>query len=112
MEFKEMSIHMTEEEINFVLKIVYPHANLAKYNKVKVSNYITVYFYDYFTSELRQVDFLPDDIYTYDCKDSEALDGEPMSMGETLYQYKQFMIARGYSEIWLNNPYVCEKLLG
>lgn len=108
MDFKDMATNMTEQEINLVLKIAYPYANLVRYNRVKGSNFITVYFHDSFTSNLQQVDFLPDDIYVYDCDDLASLDGEPMSDGEILYKYKQFMTAKGYSEVWLSNPYVYE----
>ena len=108
MDFKEMATHMTEQEINLVLKIVYPYANLVRFRREKAANFITVYFQDSFSSKLRQVDLLPDDIYIYDCEDSTSLDGEPLDEGEILYKYKQFMIAKGYSEIWVSNPYAYE----
>lgn len=103
-----MATHMTEQEIKLVLKMVYPYACLVRINREKVANFISVYFHDSSTSKLQQVDFLPDDIYIYDCEDSATLDGEPMVQGEILYKYKQFMIAKGYSEIWVSNPYVYE----
>lgn len=108
MDFKEMATHMTEQEIKIILKIVYPYANLVRFTREKVANFITVYFEDSATSKLQQVDFLPDDIYIYDCEDSAPLDGEPLGNCETLYKYKQFMVAYGYSEVWLSNPFVCQ----
>ena len=53
---------------------------------------------------IRRIDFLPDDIYflTNDTIQKEIYIGEC----NKLYQYRQFMIAKGYSEFWLNNPYI------
>ncbi len=38
--------------------------------------------------------------------DDDLSDEIRMEEGEVLYKYRQFMIAKGYSEMWLNNPYV------
>ena len=51
-----------------------------------------------------QINFLPDDIYLV--PDDDLLDEIRMEEGEVLYKYRQFMIAKGYSEMWLNNPYI------
>lgn len=106
MDFKEMSEHMTERELYIVLKIIYPYAKPVHFIRVHGLNFITVYFHDSTKIELFQVDFLPDDIYIYDAQEDEILDGKPLKNGTILHKYRQFMIAKGYSEIWLDNPYV------
>lgn len=105
MKFKEMSKEMTREEIEIVLRIVYPYADLADFDRIIKQNFINVSFQLSNKNELYHVDFLPDDIYVYDTKDNNPSDGEPIKSGNVLYYYQQFMIAKGYSELWLNNPY-------
>lgn len=104
MKFKEMSKEMTREEIDIILKIVYPYAHLVKFNRVIKQNFIKVSFTLSAEEKLYQADFLPDDIYVYDLK-NDSPDGEPVKNGSILFHYQQFMVARGYSELWLNNPY-------
>lgn len=105
MKFREMCKEMTQKEIEFVLRIVYPYSHLADFNRILKQNFIKVSFELSDKYNLYHVDFLPDDIYVYDRKDNDSSDGEPIKSGDILYDYQQFMIAKGYSEIWLNNPY-------
>ncbi|MBA4700286.1 MAG: hypothetical protein H2212_12710 [Ruminococcus sp.] len=102
----EMARYMNEKEIEFVLKMVYPYANLVHFGRMLDQNFIRVSFTLFSEMGQLQVDFLPDDIYVYSFRDSDLLDGELLENVNILFEYRQFMIARGYSEIWLNNPYV------
>ena len=45
-------------------------------------------------------DLLPDDVYL-----NGGIVGkeEPYENGESLYRYRQFMVSRGYSEMWSDN---------
>lgn len=106
MQFKVMAEEMSDAEVTLVLNIIYPYATVKEIVRNKKSNSIQVRYI--FSGESdhvqRWIDFLPDDIYllTNDTVPKEIYIGE----GNNLYQYRQFMIAKGYSEIWLDNPYV------
>lgn len=106
MKYKEMARYMTEEEIGIVLKIVYPYANIVRFERMTDQNFIKVFFTLFSEISYLQADFLSDDIYVYSFQNLPMLDGEPLENVNILFQYKQFMVARGYSEIWLNNPYI------
>lgn len=96
---------MKKQEILLILRIVFPYSKMLKYECFQDANYIRVYYRlsgDTETAEHR-IDFLPDDIYVLE--DDDMLDGEPIRNGDVLHQYRQYMVSRGYSEIWLNNPY-------
>lgn len=106
MKYKEMARYMTEEEIGIVLKIIYPYANIVRFERMTDQNFIRVSFILFSETGCSQVDFLPDDIYVYPFQNPPLLDGEPIKNVNILFQYEQFMVARGYGEIWLNNPYI------
>lgn len=106
MEFRAMAASMSDKEVALVLHLVCPFGRVEKIIRNYNSNSINVHY-----SLLRekntfihQINFLPDDIYLL--SDDEPPDETRMEEGETLYQYHQFMIAKGYSEMWLSNPYV------
>ncbi len=103
MRFRLMSKDMTEEEIRTVFQIVLPFGKMLVYERNTVTNYISVQYTQPKDSPvIHELNLLPDDVY-YECErvGKERL----LEDGEKLHQYRQFMIARGYSEIWLNNPY-------
>ncbi len=106
MEFKAMAETMNDKEAALVLHLVEPFSRVGKIIRNYESNSINVHY-----SILReqnkmqhQINFLPDDIYLV--PDDDLLDEIRIEEGEVLYKYRQFMIAKGYSEMWLNNPYV------
>lgn len=105
MEFRDISEETTDVEILHMFRLVFPYGNLKRY--IRELGYITVYYSLPGDGEEmeRRIDFLPDDIYIVGGSQNEPPDGVPLACGETLYRYEQFMIARGYSEYWLNNPY-------
>lgn len=105
MRFRDMSEEMAEEEILLIFRIVYPYGKLIKYKRK--TGYITVYYLLPSDNKgiKRRVDFLPDDIYIVE-PNSRLPDGEPIRNGDILYKYSQYMIAKGYSEYWLDNPYI------
>lgn len=106
MKFKNMSTQMMGEEIIQILGIVHPHAKLLQYKRE--AGYITVYYSlpSDDGGEQRRIDFLPDDIYIVGESPKEPPDGTPIKNGDILYRYSQYMIAKGYSEYWLDNPYI------
>ena len=106
MKYREMAKEMTEDEILMVLRIVHTHARLIRYERHVDSNFITVYYSlpgDEGRPE-RRADFLTDDIYIVGECEKEPPDGTPISNGDILYRYQQFMVADGYSGMWLDNP--------
>lgn len=105
MHFRDMSEEMTEKEILLIFRIVFPYGKLIRYKRE--TGYITVYYSLPSDGEgiKRRVDFLPDDIYLVE-PDSGLPDGEPIENGNILYRYGQYMIVKGYSEYWLDNPYI------
>ena len=107
MKFKLMSEDMTEDEIRTAFQIVLPFGKMLDYERHPQTNYISVH---YVMPEekpvIHEMELLPDDVY-FQCEKvgKERL----LEDGEKLYQYRQFMVARGYSEIWLSNPYCINK---
>ncbi|MCI9441266.1 MAG: hypothetical protein HFH15_08560 [Ruminococcus sp.] len=106
MEFKAMAEAMGGKEAALILHLAEPFSRAEKIIRNYESNSIYVHY-----SILReqnkmqhQINFLPDDIYLV--PDDDLSDEIRMEEGEVLYKYRQFMIAKGYSEMWLNNPYV------
>lgn len=87
MRFKVMAEEMSDEEVTLVLKIIHPYVTVKQIIRNKKSNSIEVHY-----SFPDEPDHVPEEIHI----------GE----GNELYQYRQFMIAKGYSEFWLDNPYV------
>ena len=110
MEFKNMAKEMTEVDILTLLRIIFPYATLKGYKRHIEHNFITVYYVlpNDTGSQIHVADFLPDDVYTLGETEDEALDGV-LKSGESLYRYEQYMIASGYSEYWLSNPYVTSR---
>lgn len=102
--FKDMSEEMAVKEILQIFRIVFPYGKLIRYKRD--TGYITVYYSLPSDGEgiKRRVDFLPDDIYLVE-PDSRLPDGEPIRNGDILHRYIQYMVAKGYSEYWLDNPY-------
>lgn len=104
MKFRLMSKDMTEEEIRTVFQIVLPFGKMLEYERNTVTNYISVQYTQPRDNQvIHELNLLPDDIY-YEC---EKVGKERiLENGDRLHQYRQFTVARGYSEIWLNNPYI------
>lgn len=108
MKFKKMSENMTADEIRTVFQIVLPFGKMLNYERQTDTNYISVWYtLPEDRLKVHELNLLPDDIY-YEC---EKVGKERiLENGDRLYQYRQFTVARGYSEIWLNNPYNVKKI--
>ena len=104
MRFRKMSEHMPEKEIRIVFQIVLPFGKMLNYERHLETNYISVrYTIPEDNPQEHELDLLPDDVY-YEC---EKVGKEKiLQKGDILHQYRQFTVARGYSEIWLNNPFI------
>lgn len=106
MQFKVMAETMSDTEVAFIFHLVYPCGKLGKIGCDRSGNAINVCYSlsDEPDNVVHQIDFLPDDIYLL--SDDGLPEEIPMEECEILYQSRQFMVAKGYSELWLNNPYV------
>ena len=95
---------MTVNEIGQVLSIIRPHSTLVHYTIH--TDFIHIVYTDRWngTPLLQQMDLLPDDIYVF--TEYSLSDGEPLKDGDILYEYRQYMVAKGYSELWLDNPWI------
>lgn len=107
MNFRLMSKDMTEEEIRTAFQIVLPFGKMLDYERHPQTNYVSVrYVIPVENPKEHELNLLPDDVY-YEC---ERIGKERLlEDGEKLYQYRQFMVARGFSELWLSNPYCINK---
>ncbi len=103
MEYRMLAKYIQEKEIKLLLSFVYPDAELRYYYRRLRGNYVEVYFEEWENGVINRVDFLPDEIYVHE--NGEEGDGEPSKNGDVLYRYQQFMVGRGYSELWKGNPY-------
>ncbi|HJC42510.1 MAG TPA: hypothetical protein H9756_02350 [Candidatus Mediterraneibacter gallistercoris] len=95
---------MSKEEIRTVFQIVLPFGKMLNYERQIDTNYIVVWYtLPEDRLKVHELNLLPDDVY-YEC---EKVGKERiLENGDWLHQYRQFTVARGYSEIWLNNPYI------
>lgn len=103
MKFRLMSKDMTKEEIRTAFQIVLPFGKMLDYERHPRTNYVSVrYVIPEENPKEHEMNLLPDDVY-FECENvgKERL----LESGERLHRYRQFNIARGYSEVWLNNPY-------
>ena len=97
MQFRRIAEEITEGEINQVLELMFESsARLISYDKRIEHNYIEVYYFLPSDDTIHRMDLLPDSIYDMD-KDKEFVNGE------INWKYMQFTVAKGYSELWVNN---------
>ena len=50
-----------------------------------------------------RLDLLPDDVYYID--DEKDYIESSLEDGDKMFQYHQFMLPKGFSYLWKNNPY-------
>lgn len=105
MEYREMAQEMREDEVDTLLKILFPYARMLNFYRERETNFISVvYTLPEDENKEYHLHLLPDDVYLLG--NDTASDGELLEDGNAMYQYRQFMVARGYSELWLNNVYI------
>lgn len=95
MRYKRMN-EMLQEEIEQLLLILLPYAMLLDYEKQE--DYIDVHFRIIGQNKIYTMALLPD--YPQDIPENISISGD------SLWEYEQFMIAKAYSEYWLNNKFV------
>ncbi|MBC5689264.1 hypothetical protein H8S37_10085 [Mediterraneibacter sp. NSJ-55] len=103
MKYKKMSEKMSETEIEIALGIVLPEAELMSIKRDTNTNFIKATFILPGNSLYSHIEFLPNEVQIF-YKDN-PINGHVIG-GDEGYNYLKFMIARGYSDYWKNNPYV------
>ncbi len=101
--YRHLATNLTEDEVELLLEILKPGMQFKSLQRHIRGNYVEVFYCEYGSEQIEKMDLLPDDVYRYD--DSTTLDGIPLTGGEQIFRYRQFMIAKGYSDYWLDNPY-------
>ena len=98
MKFRLMK-QMKYREIENVLATIHEEAILLTVRKRKKSNYISISFrLVAYGTKVFHADLLPDGFQLYD---GEA--GMPADGG---WRYQQYMVAKGYSQLLLGNPFL------
>lgn len=103
MRFRNMAKEMTSKEVKLLFDIIEPYSHFLRYRRE--SDYIRVFYrrINDDASVEHRLDLLPDDVHYV--SDSKESDEEPSQDVNGMYRYRQFMVARGYSELWKDNPY-------
>lgn len=101
MKYRQLSKEITPFEIQTLLGFIYEDAEMTRYERYEKENFIRVFFqYSFFPrKEEVYLDLLPDDVYL---KDEFLIPEKERS----IYQYRQYMIAKGYSNYWKGNLYM------
>ena len=95
MKYRRLSESMTSEELEFIFNMVMPNANFTGYQRDYEDNVISIYYI--FKAEKGQLDLLADEVH--------KMPGEESLNGDIEWEYQRYMVANGYSELWLNNTY-------
>ena len=103
MRYRKMAIEMTDTEIQTLIQLIYENVEVTHYKRYKEENFIRVYFKYPSTPENQEmeVDFLPDDIYINDTLPFNE-------HGNQMFLYRQYMVAKGYSDYWKGNMFISE----
>lgn len=107
MRFRNMAEEMTTKEVKLLFDIIEPYSCFLRYKRE--SDYIRVFYRRVNDKEdaEHRLDLLPDEVYYV--SDSKESDEEPSQDVNRMYRYRQFMVAKGYSELWKDNPYIKKK---
>lgn len=102
MNFKEMALEMSDEEVQRCMSILIEDSIVLRIRRDKIQNYIEVDYKvigdkrkDYYTLAL-----LSDSVEDIEYPDQLRVDAE--------YLYRQYLVAKGYSDFWKGNMFVNE----
>lgn len=93
MKYKNIANFISVQEIQEVLEIIYPYVQYKGYQLQERA--VKVFFT--INDEMKYCTFLPDEV-------QDMPEGMELSADEQ-YEYKKYMVANGYSELWINNHY-------
>ena len=97
MKYRNFSEEMQEKDLKEVLEIIYPDTIFCGYKRMERE--IKIFFKLH--GKIRSCVLLADQVV--DMPNRMELDNNLQ------YEYQKYMVARGYSELWINNHYVKEK---
>lgn len=97
MKYRNFSEEMQEKDLKEVLEIIYPDTIFCGYKRMERE--IKIFFKLH--GKIRSCVLLADQVV--DMLNRMELDNNLQ------YEYQKYMVARGYSELWINNHYVKEK---
>lgn len=100
MRFKDLSKEITYEEVQVAFHILEPEGHLLGWHRGE--GFVRIRYRLPYSETVRRMDLLPDSAYTGTGHESQD---EPWPEGDTMYRYHQFMVAKGYSELWKDNPF-------
>lgn len=93
MKFRKLTEEMQEEDFKEVLEIIYPYTTYCGYKRMEGE--IKVFFKLH--GKIKSCVLLPDQV-------EDMPDGMQLSCDEQ-YEYRKYMVAKGFSELWVNNRY-------
>lgn len=98
--FKLMATEMTDKEVRICMSLLFDGAEIKSITRERQGNSINVefVFMNDVECKMHSVDLLPDSI-------DELSSGVDIKPGGE-YFYKQFMVAKGYSEYWKDNIFI------
>lgn len=98
--FKRMAKEMTDKEVRICMSLLFDGSIIKKIERYERQNAIAVEFemMNYENQTTYSVNLLPDCVEQL----SEGVNLKP----EGEYMYRQFTIARGYSEYWKDNIFL------
>lgn len=96
-EYRNFSEEMQEKDLKEVLEIIYPDTIFCGYKRMERE--IKIFFKLH--GKIRSCVLLADQVV--DMPNRMELDNNLQ------YEYQKYMVARGYSELWINNHYVKER---
>lgn len=100
MRFKNLSKEITYEEVQVAFHILEPEGHLLGWHRDE--GFVRIQYRRPYSDTVRRMDLLPVTAYTGTSHESQD---EPWPEGNAMYRYHQFMVAKGYSELWKDNPY-------
>ena len=95
MQFKNLAEEMTEKDLKEVLEIIYPDTIFSGYKRMERE--IKIFFKLH--GKIRSCVLMADQVV--DMPSGMRLDNKQ-------YEFQKYMVAHGYSELWLNNKYADE----
>lgn len=101
MRYRDLAKEMTYEEVQVAFRILEPEGILLGWHRDE--GFVRIQYRRPYSETVCRMDLLPDTVYTGTGHESQD---EPWPEGDAIYRYHQFMVAKGYSELWKDNPFM------
>lgn len=100
MRYRDLAKEMTYEEVQVAFRILEPEGILLGWHRDE--GFVRIQYRRPYSETVRRMDLLPDTVYTGTGHESQD---EPWPEGDAMHRYHQFMVAKGYSQLWKDNPF-------